>query len=223
MSQKAERTNNMEILAELLRVQQEKEDDMNFRHPWFNVVYNYIVAATALALVVSLIVWGLDIRTERKANEMTATAIASYQAELQAAEDAKAQELAAVQASEEYIIQQEAKEVAKAFYGIRRFIERYGYSEKDLETYARCMFNRSDAAKTSLQAIISKPEQFLGYSDENPVLDVYFQPALQFVTEWHNEEVKPCDSSYQFAELTERGIYLVNEFGADGYAVRYHA
>lgn len=213
----------MEILKEIFKKQRQREADMTFRHPWFNVVYNYVIATTATALIISLIIWGLDVRTERRANEMTATAMASYQAELEAAEEVKAQELAAARASEDYIIEQEAKEVAKAFYGIRRFIERYSYDESDLETYARCMFNRSDAKKTALSDVISRKDQFLGYAEENPVLDVYYKQALKFVKAWHSEEIKPCSSDYQWAELTERGIYLVDEFNADGYVRRYHA
>ena len=210
----------MNILASILEDQKQREENMLFRHPWFNVVYNYVIAITVLILAVAVIAWGLDVRTERRADEKAATAMAAYQAELKAEEDAKAQELAAAQASEEYIIQQEAKEVAKAFYGIRRFIERYGYSEKDLETYARCMFNRSEAKKTTLNAVLSKKDQFLGYSDDNPVLDVYYQQALKLVTAWHEEEIKPCDVSYQFAELTDIGIFLTNVFNADGYQRR---
>ena len=75
----------------------------------------------------------------------------------------------------------------------------------------------------SLETVVSREDQFLGYSDGNPVLDNYYQLAKQFVTDWHNEDVKPCDFSYQWAELTDKGIFLVNEFGADGYARRWQA
>lgn len=213
----------MEILANIFETQRQREADLNWRYPWFNMVYNYIISGMLLALLISLAVWGLNVRTERKAGELAATALANYQAELQAAEDARSQEIAAAQMAEENIIQQEARAVAKAFYGIRLFIERYRYTEADLETYARCMFNRAEASGATLQSVISRPDQFTGYSDNNLVLDVYYQMALKFVEAWHNETVKPCDIKNQFAELRDDGIWLVTEYGADGYVRRWHS
>ena len=113
--------------------------------------------------------------------------------------------------------------MAKAFWGIRNFVEKYHYSENDFRTYARCMFNRADAGSGRLVEVIAQEGQFLAFSDSNPVLDEYYELALKLVREWHEEETKPIDSSYQFAELTPRGIFLTNVFGADGYARRWQA
>ena len=122
-------------------------------------------------------------------------------------------------------MQREAEAVAKAFYGIRNFIVKYHYTEKDLKTYARCMFNRADAKNGlyDLETVIGRKDQFLGYDSKNPVLNEYYTVAQAAVEEWHRETVKPCDVSYQYAELTENGIYLAAEFGADGYARRWQA
>lgn len=121
------------------------------------------------------------------------------------------------------VIEREAQDVAKAFYGIRLFVDKYHYADKDLKTYARCMFNRVDAGNgvNDLHVIVSTPEQFLGYYETSPVLDEFYTVAKEAVAEWHAETVKPCDLTYRYAELTESGIYLTNEFGADGYARRW--
>lgn len=203
--------------------QAELEEVLNFRHPWFNMMYNWIIAALLVALCVSFVWWGLDIRTRRMADEMTATAMASYQAEQQAAEDARALELEMARQSEEHVMTVEAQAVARAFYGIRNFVEKYGYTSEDLETYARCIFNRADASGASVEDVVSKKDQFLGYSDGNQLVKEYYDLAIRFVDEWHHEDVKPCDTSYQWAELTPDGIFLRNSFKADGYARRYHA
>ena len=121
----------------------------------------------------------------------------------------------------EYVMDQESTAVAKAFYGIVKFLDKYHYTEADLETYARCMFNRAEGG--DLITEISKPEQFTGYSDANPVLAEYKNLAQRLVEEWHNETVKPCDVSFRFAELTPNGIYLKQDLHADGYARRWHA
>ena len=210
-------------MGDYLEKQAEIERDMCFRHPWVNIFYNYLIASLIVALAVSFIVWGLDIRTRRQAAEMTATALASWQAEQQAAADAAEQELVTLRASEEYVMKQEATAAAKALFPVQNFVDRYHYSESDLLTYLRCMANRADAAGTTLQAVVEQPGQFLGYSDTNPVLTEYYDLAYRFVEDWRHEETKPVDSSYQWAELTPNGIYLKNEFNADGYARRWHA
>lgn len=210
-------------MDEYFEKQAQIERDMMFRHPWIPLFYNWLIAGLIVALFVSFAVWGMDIRTRRQAEEMTATALASWQAERQAEADAAEQEQAAIRASEEYVMQQEATAAAKALFPVQNFVDRYHYSESDLLTYLRCMANRADAAGTTLQEVVEQPGQFLGYADSNPVLTEYYDLAYRFVDEWRHEATKPVDSSYQWAELTPSGIYLKNEFNADGYARRWHA
>lgn len=205
-------TNYFENWTNYFENQSRIEQDMCFRHPWFNMFYNWMIAALIVALFVSFIGWGLDIRTRRMADEMTARALASWQTE-QAIQDESAR------SSQEYVMDREATAVAKAFYGIRLFIEKYDYSESDLATYARCMFNRADSV--DLIRVISEPNQFTGYSDENQVLAEYKQLALRLVEEWHTEDARPVDISYRFAELTPQGIFLKDDLHADGR--RWHA
>jgi hypothetical protein len=210
-------------MEEILEMHQRMEDDMNFRHPWFNMVYNYLVAICVLCLFASFVWWGIDIHTRKEAEAMTAAVLAEMDAEHeQMMAEAEAAERALLE-SEEHIMTEEAKVVAKAFYGIRRFVEKYGYTQADLETYARCMFNRADATGQSLEAVVSKKDQFLGYSENNQLVKEYYDFAIKFVNDWHNEEVKPCDISYQFAELEDDGIWLVKTFNADGKERRWKA
>lgn len=201
-------------MEDYFKKQAEVETVLRFRHPWFNLFYNWLIAVLVLALFGSFVWWGLQISAERKAEQMTATALAAWHEEQQAEDEA-------IRSSQEYIMDQEAKAVAKAFYGIRLFTEKYHYSEADLETYARCMFNRAE--NEDLTKVISITGQFTGYTDDNPVLAEYYDLALRLVKEWHEESVKPVDASYQFAELTANGIYLKNDLHADGYARRWHA
>ena len=212
-------------LQEVFAEQAKQEGFMLFRHKWVCLVYNWFIAVTVFALLFSLGAWAAQIRQDRRDNAIRAEARAVWEQEQKAEEDARAAELAAAQASEKAVIDRESDAVARMFYGVHRFVEKYHYSESDLETYARCAFNRKDASKTgnSLEVIISQPDQFVGYADSNPVLKDYKQIAEQLVTEWHNETVKPCDTSYQWAELTEKGIFLKDDINADGYARRWHA
>ena len=206
--------NSIAILHDLFREQKEQEEVLMFRNPSFSFWYNWIIAITVLALFVSFAIWGIDIKTQRTAEKMTATALASWQSE-QVVQDESAV------SSQEYVIEQESIAMAKAFYGIDRFIEKYHYDESDLITYARCMFNRANS--DDLIRVISAPNQFTGYSDGNQVIADYKQLAQRLITEWHEETVKPCDSAFIFAELTPDGIFLKKDLHADGYARRWHA
>ena len=202
------------ILQEIFREQKEQEEVLMFRNPSFPFWYNWLIAVTVLALFVSFAIWGIDIKTQRTAEKMTATALASWQSE-QAVQDESAA------TSQEYVIEQESIAMAKAFYGINRFVEKYHYDESDLVTYARCMFNRAENA--DLVSVIARPEQFTGYSDGNQVIADYKQLAERLIREWHEETVRPCDTAYIFAELTPDGIFLKKDLHADGYARRWHA
>lgn len=210
---------------EIFEKQQKKESDMMFRHPWFNILYNYIIAGLALLLMISFVIWGVQIHSDRLAATRAAEAVAQYQAEQQAIQDARAEELAAQAKSEEATIAKETEAVAKMFYGIRLFEDKYRYKESDFETYARCAFNRYDYGHglTELPVIIAQKDQFVGYADNNPVLKEYRDMAEKFVRAWHEEQYRPCSAEFRFAELTANGIYLASEFGADGYARRWHA
>lgn len=210
-------------MKEILAGYQKKIDDMNFRHPWFNLVYNWIIWALIVALGLSCIGWAMDARTERRAAALTATAMAEYQAEQNAAETARLEEMAAAQASETAIITAEAELIARLYYGIDRFIDKYNYSETDLLTYARCVFNRveSDRYANTVEEVVNQYSQWTGYYDNNPVLKTYYNIALKAVEEWHSETIKPCSPEYLWAELTPNGIWLKDDFKADGYKLRW--
>lgn len=148
-----------------------------------------------------------------------------YRAQMQAYLDQQEQERMAKSivtgdASRAAAMKEDARAVAKAFYGIRNFIEVYHYDETDLRTYARCMFDRADSNGGTIHAVVSAPDQFIGYSDDNPVMDEYYNLALKFVDRWYYEETKPFGIDYQWAELLPDGIWLVNEFNASGYVRR---
>lgn len=214
----------MGIFQQVLQEQEERERNMEFRNNWVPLTYNWIIAVVAVALFISFAAWGIRIHKEHRDADLVATARASWEQEQKAEADARAAELAAAQASEAAVMEREATAIAKAFYGIRNFIDKYHYTKDDLLTYARCIFNRVESSNANtVESVVAAPEQFLAFSEHNPVLTEYYDIALEAVQAWHSETLKPCDVSYRFAELTERGIYLTAEFNADGYARRWHS
>ena len=68
-------------MKEYLEKQRQLEAEMCFRHPRFNVMYNYLVAVCIVALFASFIWWGIDIHTRKKAEAMTAQLLAQMDME----------------------------------------------------------------------------------------------------------------------------------------------
>ena len=215
----------MAILYEVFEGQAQRERDMCFRHPWFNMVYNYVIAVVTICLFASLAWWGYTIHIDGIRETAKAEGVQLATDQYQADADAKAQAAAVEAQSREAKLNSWSTEGAKLLYGMKGFIEQYGYDESDLETYLRCVYNRYLYAGriTSLETIISTKDQFTGYNKDNPVLDKYYIFCLKLFTAWDGEERLPCDPSYRFAELTKQGIYLKADFEADGYAPRWHA
>lgn len=215
----------MAILYEVFEGQAQRERDMCFRHPWFNVVYNYVIAVVTICLFASFAWWGYTIHIDGIKETAKAEGVQLATDQYQADADAKAQAAAVEAQSREAKLNSWSTEGAKLLYGMKGFIEQYGYDESDLETYLRCVYNRYLYGQriTSLETIIATPDQFTGYNKDNPVLDKYYIFCLKLFTAWDGEERLPCDPSYRFAELTKQGIYLKADFNADGYAPRWHA
>ena len=110
---------------------------------------------------------------------------------------------------------------------IKELATKYGYTEKDLETYLRCAWNRYlyYGKLTDLDVLIFTPEQFLECYKTNPS-DQYEAFCRKLFMEWYEEDAEgmsSCDPSYIFAELLPDGIFLVREFNADGYVRRWQA
>ena len=203
---------NTMILAQIFKEQEEREELLRFRNPSASFWYNWFVALVVVALFGSFVWWGMDIQTRHKAEAMTAELLAQMDAENEYMLAAAEAEAAERQAQNERQQISEAQAVARAFFGIRNFVTKYGYDNSDLETYARCMFNRADARGKSLEEIVAENDQFTAYSDKNTLVKEYYDLALQFVAEWHNEAAHPCDvQKFQNAALTEYGIYLVDD------------
>ena len=211
----------METLQAVLHERADRERELVSRHPMVPVFCNWAILFMAIALVISLIIWGVDITIRHKADEMTAQAMEERELQEAEARQAEQERLAALAKTKEATIKSQATDCAKALYGINKFIDKYGYTENDLRTYLRCAFNRAEARGKPLDEILYEEGQFLACNQSNPVLTDLYEIAKAAVTDWHNEEQKPCDLSYQFAELTPNGIYLKNDIHADGYARRW--
>ena len=240
----------LDTLMEVFNDCEKREKAIAERFPCVNLFYNWLIGIIVIALFVSFGIWGMQISTDRKAAALAATAMAEYQADQNALEQERLRAVVAQQQSEEHIVDEMANALAKVFYGVKNFEEKYRYQESDFETLARCVFNRVEnktfavAQKAEavangeieldengkplderdyIYAIISHEDQWVGYYSNNPVLDKYQKLAAKFIKAWRAEETKPISNDYLWAEFTPNGIFLKNDYHAGAYAHRYHA
>ena len=225
MLQETSRPGVLETLREITAAQTAREKLLAWRYPWFNVVYNYLIALLVFALACSLYGWGLDVWAQKRADAQTKATVEAMETARQEQEAAKEAELQALRMSEDATVDRWAKSGAKMLYGIRLFVEKYHYTDADYRTYLQCVWNRYLFGNklTDVETIIGQKDQFLGFYDTSPVLDDLYEISKAFFTEKIHETTLVCDPGYRWAELTPQGVYLVNEFGAGPYARRYHA
>lgn len=208
---------NIATAKEVLAEYDDRERLLNWRYPWFNVVFNYVWLFIAVMLIASLIWWSGIVRKEQKDAEAQENRNRAYAAELAQAEEQK-------QKAFNDMMDKWSAAGAKMLFGIRRFVDKYHYTEKDLETYLRCAWNRYlfYGKLTDLDVLIFTDGQFLECYRTNPS-DQYKEFCRKLFMEWYDEDVPLCDPSYVFAELTPKGIYLTDTFNADGYVIRWRA
>lgn len=221
---KAEQT-KWDLLKDVFAERARDEEYMNFRNPWFNMMYNYLIAVLVILLAVSLIWWSGNVNKMHREEQARAADEKARQEELMRSAEEAAEAEAQRQKEIEDMIDRWVEAGAKMLYGIRNFVEKYNYSEKDLETYLRCPWNRylSNNRLTDLEVIIFKEDQFLACYRTSPALTKDKDFCRELFTRWYYEEGLPCDPSYVYAELVPEGIFLTKTYGASPYERRYHA
>lgn len=163
-----------------------------------------------LLIVVSLVSRGYQYVNDKEAFEMEkAGIIAEHDAVIERMEQERVEEIAAVRAeyeelSPEEIIDQEAKYLAKMLYGNAR-----NNSERDQRTNVWCALNRVDSPgyPNSVQGVCEQESQWMGYSDNNPVLNNLYELAKAELIKWHNGE-RPCLSDYVYMSWSSKEIVL---------------
>lgn len=196
----------------------DQERLLRWKHPGYDFIYNHIVAAAMLAVIIGLIVWGIQIGLERRdernmENGRQEIIARQLEAEQSAAAEAERQAQALEAKKTAW-----TESTARAIWGIRNFIEKYHYTEQDIETYVWSAFNRADARGQDLSEVFGEEGQYIAYSEKNTITPEYREIARRFVDKWLDEE-RPCDPSFQYAELLPQGIFLfITENGR-----RWHA
>lgn len=214
---------NMQIFKDVCAEQEAHTKALMKQYPWYPILMNWVMALLFIILISSIFVWRTQVAAERKAEILAAEAMAQYQAEQMAKEQEYQAALLAEQNSEKAKREADTILMAKLFAGIDNFVEKYGYGERDLRTYGECVINRALNGRNEFRSlntiadVIMQPNQWIGFSENNQVIDKYYKIAAIVVDSYYNNDIRPCSSDFCWAELRPDGIYLKNEYSDSKY------
>lgn len=105
-------------------------------------------------------------------------------------------------------IEKEAEFIAKVLYGTAA-----SHNSICQRTAVWCILNRVDhnSFPDSVQEVCQQPSQWIGYSDDNPILDSLYEIAMAELTIWHNGR-RPVNEDYVYMSWTSNDIQLRNTY-----------
>lgn len=77
-----------------------------------------------------------------------------------------------------------------------------------------CIINRCENANypNTIEEVCAQPQQFMGYSDENPIIGSMYEIAYKQLEIWHNNEYRPITPDYIFLSWSESEVTLRTTF-----------
>lgn len=222
----------LNTLKEVLANQRKREMDLRFRHPGFNLVYNWILAILIASLMIgSIWAWSHNRKVEKE-QSIYATAYAEGKADVvseqQAQAEAEANSQAAYKKKIDDLMTADTQLVARFLQGIEGFEtnEKYNYTPIDVETYGQCPINRvldetEFAWCTTLEQAIMQENQWVGMSLNNQPTQRNVQIAQKLVhrlyailyPDLYEDDPMPCSSKYCWTEFTKDGLWLKSTYG----------
>ena len=103
----------------------------------------------------------------------------------------------------EELLQQEGEFLARMLYAYRN------NSERDLRTAIWCALNRVDSVgyPSSVKEVCQQPSQWMGYSDDNPILNNLYEIAIKELETWHSG-YRPVGIEYVYMNWSAKQITL---------------
>ena len=122
--------------------------------------------------------------------------------------DAHKEEIQALRAeyenlTPEELLKQEGEFLARMLYAYRN------NSERDLRTAIWCALNRTDSSgyPNSVKEVCQQPSQWMGYSDDNPILNDLYEIAIKELETWHSG-YRPVGMEYVYMNWSAKQIIL---------------
>lgn len=106
-------------------------------------------------------------------------------------------------------IELEAEYIAKVLYGTA-----INHAESDKRAVVWCILNRVEhySHPNTIAEVCEQPKQWMGYSDNNPVLDELYELALEELKIWYSGGHRPMTNEYIYLSWSSKEIILRNTF-----------
>lgn len=106
-------------------------------------------------------------------------------------------------------IELEAEYIAKVIYGTAR-----NHADSDKKAVVWCILNRVEhhSHPDTIAEVCEQPKQWMGYSDENPVLEDLYDLALAELKTWYNGGHRPMSKDYIYLSWSSKEILLRDSF-----------
>lgn len=106
-------------------------------------------------------------------------------------------------------IEKEAEYIAKVIYGTAR-----NHAESDKRAVVWCILNRVEhyAHPNTIAEVCEQPKQWMGYSNDNPVLADIYELALEELKIWYSGGHRPMSNDYIFMSWSSQEIVLRDTF-----------
>lgn len=106
-------------------------------------------------------------------------------------------------------IEREAEYISKVIYGTAR-----NHADSDKKAVVWCILNRVEhyAHPDTVAGVCEQPKQWMGYSDDNPVLTEIYDLALEELKIWYSGDHRPIDNRYIYLSWSSREILLRDTF-----------
>ena len=173
--------------------------------------------AAILVLVLAIMITSITQRVKyenriKEINELHQEDLIALRIELR---DQYESEIAAIEKYYEYggdvsQIEREAEWIAKVMYGMAK----PDHKDSDLRAIVWCILNRVDnkAYPGEVQAVCQQKSQWMGYSDDNPVIAKLYDIALAELKKWHGDAVRPMSADYVYLTWSSKEILLRDTF-----------
>lgn len=174
--------------------------------------------AYVLAVVVAILITTLfqGVKHRLKINEINAyhdEEMRLLRVELQENYEAKIAELKQYYeyGGDVSLIEQEAEYIAKVLYGYYLVAN---HAVSDFRAIVWCIINRVEhySHPDTVAEVCDQPNQWMGYSVNNPVLQDLYDIALTELKIWHNGGHRPMNNSYVFLTWSSSEILLRDTF-----------
>ena len=175
------------------------------------------LAVYVLILVIAIMITSISQRVKyenkiKELNELHQEDLIALRIELR---DEYESEIAEIEKYYEYggdveQIELEAEWIARVMYGMYR----PEHKDSDLRAIVWCILNRVDnkAYPSEVQAVCQQKSQWMGYSDDNPVIAKMYDIALAELKKWHGDAVRPMSADYVYLTWSSKEILLRDTF-----------